>query len=331
MILQTAFIGSMVSVSAMGCMYRPGTFGTNPGAKGHKRGWRKGSASRRPHSGDPVAVPRRATCTQQCRARQASRLLSNTARSTTTWTWENIHWPDVAGAAPAVHFERAKAARGTCKARFVFLADGYVCALARLVKPTDKNGNPSEYTPDTFDRRAFDWLKTDGVFPSPHRGTSERLAWPGGRWFPLRVQTNRTGLGGSPILFRWRNRLREHARPSKRSTPPEDDLETEGSVRSVRQPGLPYVVQVFARLGREQRFHSPPERVQTPSGFVGTAGARFGESCNAWNGMVGVPSLAMQPSGSPLLIQRRAQGGDGHQPTRAGLSDAGNRLAVVER
>lgn len=81
--------------------------------------------------------------------------------------WEKIVWPDTASAAPSAHFERTKAARGTYRARFVYLEDGCLAALARMLKPQDDEGNPIDYDPDTFDWRTFDWPKEGWVFPAP--------------------------------------------------------------------------------------------------------------------------------------------------------------------
>lgn len=81
--------------------------------------------------------------------------------------WENIQWPELANSAPTAHFERTKAARGVYKARFVYLEEECVCVLARLVKPTDENGELIEYVAGEFDPLTFDWPKSGWVFPSP--------------------------------------------------------------------------------------------------------------------------------------------------------------------
>lgn len=81
--------------------------------------------------------------------------------------WEKILWPPVGSGAPSAHFERTKAARGTYRARFVYLEDGCILALARMLKPNDDEGNAITYDIATFDWRTFAWPKKGWVFPSP--------------------------------------------------------------------------------------------------------------------------------------------------------------------
>lgn len=78
--------------------------------------------------------------------------------------WEQFMWPEAG--APSAHFERTKAARGVYKARFVYLEDGCIAALARMLKPVDKKGEPIVYGAG-FDWRKFDWPKSGWVFPAP--------------------------------------------------------------------------------------------------------------------------------------------------------------------
>lgn len=79
--------------------------------------------------------------------------------------WEKIMWPEAGE--PSAHFERTKAARGVYRARFVYLEEGCIAALARMVKPEDKDGEPIVYDLATFDWRKFDWPKAGWVFPAP--------------------------------------------------------------------------------------------------------------------------------------------------------------------
>lgn len=79
--------------------------------------------------------------------------------------WEKIVWPEVGE--PAAHFQRTKAARGVYKARFVYLEEACLVALARMVRPSDKDGEPIDYDPATFDWRSFPWPKKGWVFPAP--------------------------------------------------------------------------------------------------------------------------------------------------------------------
>lgn len=81
--------------------------------------------------------------------------------------WENIMWNTGKNSAPSAHFKRTKAARGTYKARFVYLEDGCVCALARMVRPKDEEGNVIDYIPGEFDFTGFPWPKQGWVFPAP--------------------------------------------------------------------------------------------------------------------------------------------------------------------
>ena len=85
--------------------------------------------------------------------------------------WENIIWNTGKNSAPSAHFKRTKAARGTYKARFVYLEDGCVCALARMVRPKDEAGNPIDYIPGEFDFTGFQWPKKGWVFPAPNTPT----------------------------------------------------------------------------------------------------------------------------------------------------------------
>lgn len=87
--------------------------------------------------------------------------------------WEKIMWPEAGS--PSAHFERTKAKRGVYRARFVYLEDEAIVALARMVKPEDKDGNPIAYDAATFDWRTFDWPKKGWVFPSP-KNPNERIA-----------------------------------------------------------------------------------------------------------------------------------------------------------
>lgn len=87
--------------------------------------------------------------------------------------WEKLMWPEAG--APSAHFERTKAKRGVYRARFVYLEDECIAALARMVKPVDQKGEPIVYDAATFDWRKFDWPKKGWVFPSP-KNPEERVA-----------------------------------------------------------------------------------------------------------------------------------------------------------
>ncbi len=87
--------------------------------------------------------------------------------------WEKILWPEVGE--PSAHFERTKAARGVYRARFCYLEEGCIVALARMLKPEDDDGEPITYDPATFDWRSFPWPKAGWVFPSP-REPSKRIS-----------------------------------------------------------------------------------------------------------------------------------------------------------
>lgn len=81
--------------------------------------------------------------------------------------WDRIVWPESRNASPSAHFQRTKAARGTYRARFVYLEPECVVALARMVRPHDGKGRPAHYDAATFDSRKFAWPKSGWVFPAP--------------------------------------------------------------------------------------------------------------------------------------------------------------------
>lgn len=85
-------------------------------------------------------------------------------------TWDKLYWPTDEDAAPSAHFERTKAARGTYKARFTYLEDDCIVALARMVASTDPAAHPKAAKDaywKKFDWRKFPWPTSGWVFPMP--------------------------------------------------------------------------------------------------------------------------------------------------------------------
>lgn len=91
--------------------------------------------------------------------------------------WESILWKAEKGSLPSVHFQRTKAARGVYKARFTYLEPELIAALARMVLPTDKDGNQTAADPESFDWQSFKWPKTGWVFPAPQSPKDPISGW----------------------------------------------------------------------------------------------------------------------------------------------------------
>lgn len=84
--------------------------------------------------------------------------------------WEMLHWNVEPNSSPSAHFERTKAARGAYKARFTYLEQGAIEALAECAAAQRSPPNPVGGK-KAFDWRTFDWPKKGWVFPAPESPT----------------------------------------------------------------------------------------------------------------------------------------------------------------